>query len=173
MDCTYCGKPVQEGQSFCNYCGRKLSEEAPTEYIPYQQPYYYYPVTQPVQAKKWSKGKIALIVLAAVLGLGAMMTAYGFTVYYRVEEVMDAVDYWNRAESSFRAGDYRKAVEYCDLAIDSAPEFAKPYELRGMSLYEMGRYEEARSDLEKALDLDSDLVNAKEYLDKLDAAARE
>jgi len=173
MDCAECGKPVVEGQNFCNYCGRKIGEEAPAERIPYQQGYYYYPVTHPVQGKKWSKGKIALIVLAALLGLGMMMTAYGFMIYYRVEKAMDAVDYWNKAEFSFRAGDYSKAIEYCDLAIDSEPEFAKPYELRGMSLYELGRYDEARKDLVKALDLDSDLVNAKKYLDKLDAAVRE
>jgi tetratricopeptide (TPR) repeat protein len=168
MDCTRCGKPLAENAHFCNYCGVKLSEEAPAEYIPYQQGYYYYPPTQPVQRKSWSKGKIALVVLAGVLGTVMFMAAYGFLIYHRVDRVMDSVDYWRKADMYFQDGNYRKAVEYCDLAIKAEPDFAKPYELRGMSLYELGRYEEARIDLKRALDLDPDLADAKKYLRELD-----
>ena len=136
----------------------------PAEYIPYQQGYYYYPTMQPVTRKTWSKGKIALVVLAGFLGLAMFVAAYGFVIYHRVNKVMDSLDYWRTADMYFRDGNYRKAVEYCDLAIKAEPDFAKPYELRGMSLYELGRYEEARTDLKKALDLDPALVDAKKYL---------
>lgn len=168
MDCARCGKPLAEGANFCNYCGKKLGEEAPSEILPYQQGYY--PPIQPVKVKSWSKGQILLLVLAVVLGLVMLAALYGFYLFYRVDRVMDSVDYWRKADNSYHAGDYEEAVEYCDRAIDSEPEFAKPYELRGMSLYELGRYDEARTDLEKALDLDPDLDDAKKYLRKLDAA---
>jgi tetratricopeptide (TPR) repeat protein len=64
-------------------------------------------------------------------------------------------------------GDHEQALEVLATAARTFPESAECFELRGLVLREIGRIEEARAHLRRALDLDGELERARETLEEL------
>ncbi len=65
------------------------------------------------------------------------------------------------------AGDSEQALEVLATAAGIFPESAACFELRGLVLKQVGRIEEARAHLRRALDLDGNLERAREALEDL------
>ncbi|MFZ1040668.1 MAG: tetratricopeptide repeat protein [Anaerolineales bacterium] len=68
-------------------------------------------------------------------------------------------------EKYFEAGEYDKALEDCQLAIQMVPELAIAYNYRGIIYDELGKPAEAIADYQRALQLDPDLADAQENLE--------
>jgi len=57
-----------------------------------------------------------------------------------------------------------KAVEYFSQAIQAEPNFAKSYNARGVAFVLLGKYDKAKADFEKSLEIDSTNKQAQENL---------
>jgi len=68
---------------------------------------------------------------------------------------MDATYYGNRAACYFAMRDYEKCIRDCDDALEVDPKFAKAYLRKGRSLYYLAKFDEAKTCLQKARELDS------------------
>jgi len=64
-------------------------------------------------------------------------------------------------------GEYKKAIEDCDAAIELSPNLARAYVNRGRALRHLGQYEKALVDLNKAISLDDSLGSA--YFNRAEA----
>ncbi|MBN1471831.1 MAG: tetratricopeptide repeat protein [Syntrophaceae bacterium] len=60
--------------------------------------------------------------------------------------------------------DPKKAIEYLNNAIEMEPDFAKPYNNRGLAHYNLGEYQKAVDDFSEALRIKPDYDNA--YLNR-------
>ena len=71
----------------------------------------------------------------------------------------------SRVEQYLQSGEYEKALEDCQLAIELAPDLANAYNYRGVIYDELGKLTDAIVDYQKALQLNSELVDAQENLE--------
>src|SRR5579859_1872689 len=81
MTCPRCGRPIQQGASFCMHCGQQLAVGRPVERPSgYQQPAYSgvpAAVPVPIRTNKWlwpTVGVLALL-LAALIGVVAHLVS--------------------------------------------------------------------------------------------------
>ena len=72
--------------------------------------------------------------------------------------------YSNRAHVYIQQGEFVKAEEDCTAALKANPQWAKAQHRRGVARAELGRYEEALADLEKALKLE---CNSKQTIEEI------
>jgi tetratricopeptide (TPR) repeat protein len=63
-------------------------------------------------------------------------------------------DWVDNGKDLFREGDYKKAIEYYDKAIEMSPSYAKAYNNRGIVYSAIGNKEQAKNDWLKAIELD-------------------
>ena len=69
------------------------------------------------------------------------------------EEPVDANGFRDRGNRYSRHGNYERAIQDYNQAIELEPEFADTYYDRGCSFYEIGMYDEAVADLSQAIEL--------------------
>lgn len=67
---------------------------------------------------------------------------------------------WERATEASFAHDHHRAIAYIDLAIDLAPGHAELYTKRSGEYQRLERYPEAIADLQRALGLEPDAIDA-------------
>ena len=73
MFCTNCGKQMPEGSRFCVNCGtRETAVRQPAQETPQHQPVQQPVRSYPVQKKQTPGGKIAVIVIAAVVAIACV-----------------------------------------------------------------------------------------------------
>jgi tetratricopeptide (TPR) repeat protein len=77
---------------------------------------------------------------------------------------MEARQHFDQACAYEAQGEFENALRQCDLAIQLAPAWAEPHNLRGIALDELGRKEEAISAYRKAVRLDPTLSEAQDSL---------
>lgn len=91
----------------------------------------------------FKRGLMIIMVAALVLAAGQAMA-----------EEKDAL-YWYKlgiaTEGSF--DDYAKQVEYYSKAIKLAPNWAYPYNNRGVAYFNLGMFDKSKADFDKALEL--------------------
>ena len=78
----------------------------------------------------------------------------------------DWTDYIDQAVEHHDRGEYRQAIYYYELMIELAPEEPTLYRARGNAYAELGAYDQAIDDLQKAIRLDAQYSDA--YLDLAD-----
>lgn len=74
-----------------------------------------------------------------------------------------AATYVNRSVVRLRVHDYNGAVADCDLSIARVPTIGEAYVNRGAALINLGRSQDALTDLNKAIDLGLDKVHLAYY----------
>ena len=69
----------------------------------------------------------------------------------------ETAEEWNEKGNSFvTSGEYEKAIDCFDKAIELDPNYALAYRNRGNAYKDLGRYERAIEDYDKAIELDPD-----------------
>lgn len=71
-----------------------------------------------------------------------------------------------------REGKYESAIEFCNAALSFLPDSVEAYVCRGASNANIENYEKAKSDFERALELDPSDHNARDYLNKINEQMR-
>lgn len=79
---------------------------------------------------------------------------------------LEARQHFEQASAYDAQGEAEKALHECDLAIQLAPAWAEPHNLRGIVLDEMGRREEAIAAYREAVRLDPALRKAQDNLSR-------
>jgi hypothetical protein len=72
-----------------------------------------------------------------------------------------------RAQAAFAAGDLRGALAAAEEVVAANPGFYLGHALRGRALFGLGRYEEAKAALERALDADPPYAARRKGLEEL------
>ncbi|MDX9701433.1 MAG: tetratricopeptide repeat protein [Candidatus Auribacterota bacterium] len=72
----------------------------------------------------------------------------------------DAFQYFEQANTLCVQGEYKKAIESCNKALELNPDFANVYSLRGRAYTYSGEYEKAIMDFDTALRLNPDYILA-------------
>ena len=70
-----------------------------------------------------------------------------------VPSAFDSTTYYERGRTSYEAGQYEKAIECFDQALELDPEFADAYTFRGLAYYKQWYLDEAIDDYDKAVSL--------------------
>jgi tetratricopeptide (TPR) repeat protein len=70
--------------------------------------------------------------------------------------LLTADDYFTRGNAYYEAGDYERALEAYNRALELKPDFAAVLNNRGNALYELKRHEDALKDFNRALELEPD-----------------
>ncbi|NLE27081.1 MAG: tetratricopeptide repeat protein [Clostridiaceae bacterium] len=71
-----------------------------------------------------------------------------------------AVYWYNKGVDLHRSGDYKKAIQCFDRALEKDPEDADAWYNKGVALYDLDRYGEAIQCYDRALEIDPEYVNA-------------
>lgn len=96
-------------------------------------------------------GVIAAIILVAIVAT---------LIWFAAPTKTTAIEANNRGVALNNEGEYLKAIEILNKAIEIDPNLALAYNNRGWSYLELGQYEQAISDCNKAIDLDPRLALA-------------
>ncbi len=80
-------------------------------------------------------------------------------------ERRDAVDWYEGGIIFHRSGNYEKAIQCYDRALERDPKHATAWNNKGLALYNLGRYDEAIQCYDRALVIDPEYASAKNNRD--------
>jgi|GEM_PF-3501465 len=98
---------------------------------------------------EWNWGYTILVVIVL---LAAIIVFYNFSG--------NAEKYFNKAEEYLQSGQYQKAVENCDKAINKKPDYINAYFMRGYAYAALGYDNQAIKDYDKVIELNPSAAGA-------------
>ena len=77
---------------------------------------------------------------------------------------LEALFIYNRGIRAFRVEEYNDAISAFNMVIKRMPNLALGYKARGSAYYELEKYDRAKQDLQKALEINPEIGGAYLYL---------
>jgi tetratricopeptide (TPR) repeat protein len=127
---------------------RRIAEHRPPQLVPEPAPRQPKPPAKQTPILLYAAGAVAVVVIGLALAAFASSgNVAGFLISYY---------YFQQGYAHVEAGEYERAIEDYDRAIDIDPDDALAYNDRGVAYFALGEYERAIEDYDRAIEIDPD-----------------